>query len=121
MHDVTTAPRRIWDGETRHPAGCPRGRNDCQALARIASPGPASYMCCGETDGAPVPTDRFRLCIYSSHETGVDVLVNLDARDVIDTASVLLSGLSVDAQAGTFDTPRAAIDAAMHASAPEDQ
>jgi len=56
-------------------------------------------MCCGETAEAQrtVLTDRFRLCILSTHKTGVDLMVNLDERDVIDTASVLLGALSYDA------------------------
>ena len=48
-------------------------------------------------DQRTVPTDRFRLCIKSTHKTGVDLIVNLDERDVIDTASVLLGALSYDA------------------------
>lgn len=85
----------IHDGAISAPGGCPRGRSDCSALARIASPGPASFMCCGETSAAPVPTDRLRLCIRSTHDQGpVDVLVNLDERDAVHTASVLLGGLS---------------------------
>jgi hypothetical protein len=51
-------------------------------------------MCCGETDAAPVPTDRLRLCVVSTHATGVDVLVNFDERDAVHTSSVLLAGLS---------------------------
>lgn len=56
-------------------------------------------MCCGETaqDGRTVTDDRFRLCILSTHRTGCDIIVNLDQRDVIDTASVLLGALSYDA------------------------
>ena len=63
-------------------------------------------MCCGETSEAErvVPEDRFRLCVKSTHKHGVDVLVNLDMRDVIDTASVLLGALSSDAQFNA--TPR---------------
>jgi len=76
------------------PPGCPRGRTDCEALARYASPGAESYMCCGETNNAPVPTDRLRLCVKSTHETGVDLMVNFDERDAVHTASVLMAGLS---------------------------
>ncbi len=56
-------------------------------------------MCCGETAAGrrSVSTDRFRLCILSTHKTGVDQIVNLDERDVVDTASVLLGALSSDA------------------------
>lgn len=68
-------------------------------MARTASPNFESFMCCGETDAAPVPTDRLRLCILSTHATGVDVMVNLDERDAIDTAYVLFAGMSSLAQA----------------------
>lgn len=89
---------RVHDGEITHPAGCPRGLPNCVPLARVASPNYDSFMCCGETDAAPVPTDRLRLCLKSTHEHGIDVLVNLDERDATDTAAVLLGGLSSLAQ-----------------------
>lgn len=112
MRENTTLSREgtmIHDGEVTHPGGCPRGRKDCGALARVASPGYASFMCCGETDAAPVPTDRLRLCILSTHDRGpVDLMVNLDDRDAIDTASVLLAGLSSHAQVTAFGTPSTA-------------
>jgi len=88
----------IHDGMVTHPGGCPRHRTDCAPLARVASPDFESFMCCGETASAPVPTDRLRLCIRSTHKHGVDVLVNLDPRDATDTATVLLGGLSSLAQ-----------------------
>ncbi len=84
----------IHDGEINDPKGCPRGRSDCAPLARYASPEFESFMCCGETKKAPVPTDRLRFCIKSTHEHGVDVLVNLDERDAVHSASVILAGLS---------------------------
>lgn len=84
----------LHDGAIHDPKDCPRCRTDCQPLARIASPGYESFMCCGETMTAPVPTDRLRLCVKSTHDHGVDVLFNLDERDAVHTASVLLSGLS---------------------------
>ncbi len=91
--------KRIFDGVISAPKGCPRKLSDCQPSSRVASPGYESFMCCGETDEAQrtVPTDRFRLCIKSTHRTGVDLTVNLDQRDVIDTAAVLLGALSYDA------------------------
>ena len=94
--------KRIFDGVIQHPAGCPRGRQDCEPLSRISSPGFESYYCCGETSGGPVPQDTYRLCIAAAHDHGVDVMVNLDARDVIDTAAVLLAGLSSVAQSGVY-------------------
>lgn len=85
---------QVHDGEVQSLGGCPRGRTDCGALARYASLGPESFMCCGETRAAPVPADRLRLCIKADHEHGVDIMVNLDERDVAHTAAVLLAGLS---------------------------
>lgn len=95
----TRAGETIHDGLITHPEGCPKAAGDCRPLSRIASPGYESFMCCGETypEGRSVPTDIFRLCIGSTHETGVDLMVNLDERDAIDTASVLLAGLSSNA------------------------
>ena len=97
--------QRIHDGAVTHPAGCPRKRTDCSPLARVASPEYESFMCCGETDAAPVPTDRLRLCILSTHATGVNVLVNLDERDATDVAAVLLGGMSSMAQAKANTLP----------------
>ena len=93
--------KRIFDGVILPPKGCPRKLSDCQPSSRVASPEYESFMCCGETAEAErtVPTDRFRLCIKSTHQTGVDLTVNLDERDVVDTASVLLGALSFDAVA----------------------
>ncbi len=87
----------LHDGEIVAPQGkCPKGMVDCWALSRVASEDYESFMCCGETtpESRSVPTDIFRLCIRSDHETGVDLMVNLDERDVIDTSSVLLGALS---------------------------
>lgn len=91
---------RIFDGAVPSPAGCPRNRNDCAATSRIASPDYTSFMCCGETtpESRSVAGDIFRLCIKSTHKTGVDLLVNLDKRDMVDTASVIMGALSSYAQ-----------------------
>jgi len=99
MRDIIGMGKRIFDGVVLTPKGCPRELTDCLPLSRVASPEYESFMCCGETAEAErtVPTDRFRLCIKSTHRTGVDLTVNLDERDVIDTASVLLGALSYDA------------------------
>ena len=85
---------QLHDGAIHDPHGCPRGLQDCSALARIASPGFESFMCCGETSSAPVPTDRLRFCVKSTHAHGVDTLMNFDERDTVHAASVLMSGLS---------------------------
>lgn len=84
----------IQDGAIHDAKGCPRSRSDCWPLARHASAGYESFMCCGETKAAPVPSDRLRLCVKSTHAHGVDVMVNLDERDAVHAASVLLGGLS---------------------------
>lgn len=93
---------RVRDGQTLHdgsiydPHGCPRGLDhQCSPLSRIASPAFASFMCCGQTNSAPVPSDRLRLCIKSTHDRSpVDLLVNLDERDTVHAASVLMGGLA---------------------------
>lgn len=92
--ELTRDGPTLHDGAIYDPTRCPRGMTDCAPLARYASPGFDSYMCCGETSGAPVPTDRLRLCIKSTHATGVDLLVNFDERDAVHTVSVLTAGLS---------------------------
>ncbi len=99
MRDIIGMGKRIFDGVVLTPKGCPRELTDCLPLSRVASPEYESFMCCGETTEGQrtVPDDRFRLCILSTHRSGVDLTVNLDKRDVIDTASVLLGALSYDA------------------------
>ena len=91
--------KRIFDGVVTHPEVCPKGLR-CAPLSRVSSDGFESYMCCGTPDAPTrnVPTDCYRLCIYSDHRTGVDLLVNLDARDVVDTIAVLSGALSSDMQ-----------------------
>lgn len=64
---ISPSESRERDGASVHdhgiidPTGCPRGRRDCAPLARYAAPGFESYMCCGETAAAPVPTDPLML------------------------------------------------------------
>jgi hypothetical protein len=86
--------KAIQDGCIIDPKGCPRGLGDCFPLARYSSPAFESFVCCGETHAAPMPSDRLRLCQKSTHAHGVDILVNLDERDVVHTATVLMAGLS---------------------------
>ena len=93
MSQVADGPV-LHDGAIYDPKGCPRQRTDCAPLARYASEGYESFMCCGETASAPVKSDRLRLCIKSTHDHGVDLLVNLDERDAVHTATVLMAGLS---------------------------
>jgi hypothetical protein len=84
----------LHDGVVNDPVGCPRRLPDCKPLSRFASPRFGSFMCCGETAAAPVPTDRLRLCVKAEHKHGVDLTVNFDERDAVHTASVLLGGLA---------------------------
>lgn len=85
----------VHHGEMTATVGCPRGRTDCSPLSRAASDNYASFFCCGETDAAPVPTDRLRLCVKSTHDNSpVDVMVHFDERDATDAAFVVLGGLS---------------------------
>lgn len=96
--DPRTSERPPRDGHVNYPeVECPRGRSDCCVLSVTASEERDTFMCCGHNHTAPVPEDVFRLCIKSVHENPVDVLVNLDHRDVVDVASVLMDGLSWDA------------------------
>ena len=100
----------IHDNGVYGAGGCPRGRTDCEALARYHSSfGEVSFMCCGETAAAPVKTDRLRLCVKSTHDNGpVDVMVHFDERDAVHTSSVLLAGLSALGSANiTADDGRA--------------
>jgi hypothetical protein len=91
MREGTT----LHDGGIYDPSGCPRGRPDCSALSRIASPNYESFFCCGETNTSSVPTDRLRFCVKSTHDRGpVDVLVNFDERDTVHACSVLMGGLA---------------------------
>ncbi|MGJ0510218.1 MAG: hypothetical protein ACR652_24490 [Methylocystis sp.] len=96
MSDRTKDGQTIHDGTIYGPARiCPRGLTECSPLSRCASPNFASYFCVGETDAAPVPTDRLRFCVFSSHDNKpVDVMVNFDERDATDAAYTLLGGLS---------------------------
>lgn len=87
------------DGWIDRPSGCPRGRTDCDPLSRVASMDEdgeryRTFICCGENDGSHggPPQDKWRFCVKS--EDGVDVLLNVDGRDMIDFASVITSALS---------------------------
>lgn len=83
------------------PLYCPRGRDDCKALAQIIAAGHLSFICCGENDGSgvPVPEDHYRLC--QKTEYGVDVMTNHDQRDLAHMAAVcswaLAAVIAVDA------------------------
>ena len=77
------------------PDGCPRGRSDCEALARVEADDGSSFICMGENDGSTRshPGDRLRLCILSAE--GVDSIQDLDLRDTADQMSVMAQAMSV--------------------------
>lgn len=79
----------------RLPDGCPRGRLDCEALARIEADDRSSFICMGENDGSTRswPDDFLRLCVISAE--GVDSIQDLDRRDVADQLSVMAQAMSV--------------------------
>lgn len=74
--------------EPRH---CPRGRGDCQALSQIIAPEHVSFVCCGEHNGEGVAyaQDRYRFCHKTPDPHGVDILIDVDERDVAHMAAVL--------------------------------
>jgi hypothetical protein len=76
------------------PDGCPRGRADCEALARIESDDGATFICLGHNDGSTrlVQQDVLTKCVRS--ET-CDTRENLDELDAGDEAAVLTLGLAV--------------------------
>ncbi len=77
------------------PEGCPRGRTDCEALARIDDDEGGGFTCCGRNDGSNrcEPLDEFRVCFRNDV---IDEMTDYDRRDLIDTASVLIQALSAD-------------------------
>jgi hypothetical protein len=76
------------------PTGCPRGRADCEALARIESDDGSSFICAGENDGSTrvVPGDDLRLCFVTAT---TDTIHDCDRRDFADQLSVLAQAMSV--------------------------
>ena len=72
------------------PIYCPRGRDDCRALAQIIAVGHESFVCCGQNDGRFVAhaQDGFRFCHKSPPPAGVDVLMDHDMRDLSHIAAV---------------------------------
>ena len=75
---------------------CPRGRNDCVPLNNVVSDEePLSFVCVGYNDGSSrqVEQDRFTHCWKNA---AIDERGHWDRRDLIDTAAVMMTALSVD-------------------------
>lgn len=77
----------------RIPFDCPRGRNDCIALANIVC-GEKSFFCCGENngDGVAVEQDIYRVCFRGEF---ADWMTNYDKRDITHHTSVLARAVAV--------------------------
>ena len=83
------------------PDKCFRGKSTCKPLSSIESDineedgMPHSFICVGMNDGSEVPEDRqqdkYTVCW---HNSSLDDMSFWDKRDLTDTASVLLQGLS---------------------------
>lgn len=77
------------------PCECPRGRNDCEALATIKSDCGKSLVCSGLNDGTArqLEQDRFTFC-FKNEET--DEMTHNDEQDMRDMLSVIAQTLSAD-------------------------
>lgn len=77
------------------PRDCPRGRNDCEALATIKSDCGKSFVCSGLNDGATrkLNQDRFTFCFKNEE---IDEMSHLDEQDMRDMLSVISQTLSAD-------------------------
>ncbi len=73
------------------PAKCLRNCDDCQPLAQIEVEG--SFICIGLNDPETRKQDQdiFRHCFKNE---AIDERTDWDERDIIDTVSVLMQGLS---------------------------
>ncbi len=93
VYDTNTDKRKM---PLYTPETCLRDRDDCEPLSQIASDDDASFICMGRIDkhARELDQDCYRLC-WKNDE--VDEMGDWDARDLIDTASVILQGLSVEA------------------------
>lgn len=75
------------------PNTCPRGCEDCVALARIEADDLVSFFCVGENNGEnrPVPQDRYTVCFKGPYRDAKDYY---DKRDLIHHASVMLQAVA---------------------------
>jgi len=81
------------------PGFCPRECTDCTPLASLITvwdddKSKRQYTCVGENDGTNrvVPGDELRHCFKNDE---IDQKQDWDQRDVVDTVSVLMQGLSL--------------------------
>lgn len=77
------------------PCDCPRGRDDCEALATIKSDCGKSFICSGLNDGTTrtIEQDKFTFC-FKNEET--DEMTHNDEQDMIDIISVISQALSAN-------------------------
>ena len=75
------------------PEKCLRDLGDCLPYSQIQSDNEKSFICMGKHDGksCDVSSDIFRVCWKNSD---FDELSYWDEKDVVDTASVLIQGMS---------------------------
>lgn len=76
------------------PYDCPRGREDCKALANIKADDNSSFFCCGENNGEnrTVEQDKYTVCFKGEHRDCID---HYDKRDLIHHSSVMIQALAV--------------------------
>jgi hypothetical protein len=76
------------------PRDCPRGRDDCIALANLISDDGTTFNCCGENNGKnlEVKTDIYRICCKTEF---IDMVSNNDKRDLTHVVSVITQSLAV--------------------------
>lgn len=77
------------------PRDCPRGRNDCEALATIKSDCGKSFVCSGLNDGSSreLEQDKFTFCFKNEK---IDEMSHNDEQDMRDMLSVVAQALSAD-------------------------
>jgi len=77
------------------PRVCPRGRDDCEALATIQSDEGDSFVCAGLNDGSTrvINQDRFTFCFKNEV---IDEMSHNDEQDMRDMMSVVAQALSAD-------------------------
>lgn len=81
------------------PEFCCRDCDDCQPLAHVITqwadrPEGRNFICVGVNDGSrrTHPGDELRHCFKNDQ---IDTMEDWDERDVIDTVSILMQGLSI--------------------------
>lgn len=80
---------------------CPRKLQKCEALGNVVSDAQGddrSFICVGynEPESRKFDQDKFRHCWFAGGGTEVDIMQDMDVRDLIDTISVMAQALSID-------------------------